>query len=70
MGGYWKGIDARAYFFQIPSSRYYIILITREIFKELDSAVDKALNTALNFEQLEEYLKLNNLYLGFVKRKQ
>ena len=44
--------------------------LREQIFKELDASVDRALTTANNFDQLEEYFRINNLYLEFVKEKE
>ena len=38
-----------------------------QVFSELDVCVDTALTIALNFEQLEEYNKMNELYSEFAK---
>lgn len=43
--------------------------LREQIFEELDATVDKALTIAHNFGQLEEYSKINSLYLDFVKEK-
>ena len=38
-----------------------------QIYSELDICVDTALTVALNFEQLDEYNKMNELYSEFAK---
>lgn len=43
--------------------------LREQVFSELDTSVDNALTTALNFEHLEEYRKMNELYSEFSKEK-
>lgn len=39
--------------------------LRQQVFTELDAAVDKALTSAHNFDQLDEYEKMNMLYSEF-----
>lgn len=41
--------------------------LRKQLFVELDAAVDTALTGALNFELLDNYSKMNELYTQFAK---
>lgn len=41
--------------------------LREQVFAELDNAIDEALTTALNFDQLEVYNQMNETYSEFAK---